>query len=70
MEHTNTVDEEIEKYLPLLSDEQKEILLKQIKAMLDKVDYARYRFPVSDIKFDRGEMNGKFYPKPFTFKSK
>ena len=37
MEHTNTVDEEIEKYLPLLSDEQKKILLKQIKAMLDKV---------------------------------
>ena len=57
MEHTNTVDEEIEKYLPLLSDEQKEILLEHIKGMIDKVDYTRYRFPVSDIKFDRGEIN-------------
>ena len=54
MEHTNTVDEEIEKYLPLLSDEQKGVLLERIKGMLDKVDYARYSFPVRDIKFDRG----------------
>ena len=57
MEHTNTVDEEIEKYLPLLSDEQKEIILARIKGLLAKFDYTKYTFPVDDIKFDRGEIN-------------
>ena len=62
-----TIDGEIKQYLPLINDQQKEILLERIhdmanaknKIITTTMDYAQYRFPVDDIKFDRGEMNGR-----------
>jgi len=69
----NTFDTEIRKYLPLLGNEEKKSLLTIIKNLLhieDKtkennnenhgsssIDYTKYRFPISDIKFNRDEIN-------------
>ena len=69
----NAIDIEIRKFLPLLGNEEKKSLLKVIKNFLhmeaaeDKkkgpekgsssIDYAKYRYPVSSIKFNRDEIN-------------
>jgi len=66
----NTFDAEIRKYLSLLGNEQKKSLLGIIKSFLSAghnkkedpkkpplIDYTKYHFPVSDIKFNRDEIN-------------
>ena len=68
----NTFDTEIRKYLPLLGNEEKKSLLTIIKNFLhiegrsekisephrsSSIDYTKYRFPVSAIKFNRDEIN-------------
>ncbi|MCD6012353.1 MAG: hypothetical protein K0Q79_2215 [Flavipsychrobacter sp.] len=69
----NTFDTEIRKYLPLLGNEEKKSILDIIKKILHietvarqdnninkrgtHIDYTKYRFPVSDIKFNRDEIN-------------
>jgi hypothetical protein len=70
---TNLFDAEIRKFLPLLGNEEKKSILTIIKNFLQKkdqqtdkkqedqkssfVDYNKYRYPVSDIKFNRDEIN-------------
>ena len=68
----NIIDAEIRKYVSLMGSEDKKSLLNMIKNILhldtvskDKnpkqksplVDYTKYRFPVSQIKFNRDEIN-------------
>jgi hypothetical protein len=67
----NTFDAEIRKFLPLLDNEEKKSLLTFIKNFLhiqepdktpqntkpSKIDYTKYHFPVSAIKFNRDEIN-------------
>ena len=68
----NTFDSEIRKFLPLLGNEEKKSLLTIIKSFLhieehsnkdnqnkktSSIDYTKYRFPVSAIKFNRDEIN-------------
>ena len=67
-----TFDAEIRKFLPLLDNEEKRSLLTIIKKFLhieeqvnndtpnkkpSSVDYTKYRFPESAIKFNRDEIN-------------
>lgn len=68
---TNVFDAEIRKYLPLLGNEEKKSLLSIIKNFLhitdsnkkspnpeqSSIDYTKYHFPVSAIKFNRDEIN-------------
>ena len=68
----NIIDAEIRKYVSLMGSEDKKSLLNMIKNILhldtvnkDKnpkqksplVDYTKYRFPVSQIKSNRDEIN-------------
>ena len=68
----NIFDAEIRKYLPMLGNEQKKSVLTIIRNFLhiedpkekiskppksSSIDYTRYRFPVSAIKFNRDEIN-------------
>ena len=68
----NIFDAEIRKYLPLLGNEEKQSLLTIIKKILhieepneklpqspksSAIDYTKYRFAVSAIKFNRDEIN-------------
>jgi hypothetical protein len=69
----NLLDTEIRKYLSLLGNKEKKSLLEVIKSLLhitnnDKenrkpantsssVDYNKYQFPESSIKFNRDEIN-------------
>jgi|GEM_PF-4198272 len=62
---SDALDSEIERHLPLLTNEEKERLLSVMNAFLKfkkqnvapEVDYAKYRFPVSAIKSDRDAIN-------------
>lgn len=66
----NALDVEIRKYLSLLGNEDKRSLLTMLKELLvirkteqpkpgpnSEIDYSKFRFPVSQIKFDRDEIN-------------
>ncbi|MES2702964.1 MAG: hypothetical protein V4649_10010 [Bacteroidota bacterium] len=68
----NSLDAEINKYLPFLGNDEKKSLLSTIRSFLtlkkntgiaappDKkptIDYSAYKFPASKIKFDRDEIN-------------
>ncbi len=69
----NVIDAEIRKFLPLLGNEDKKSLLTIIKNFLhsddpndnknaqkrnqSSIDYTKYRYPVSVIKFNRDEIN-------------
>ncbi len=67
----NTFDAEIRKYLSLLDNEGKKSLLNIIKDFFKvsqrgengkqpkstSLDYSKFHFPVSDIKYNRDEIN-------------
>ena len=67
----NVYEDEIKRFLPLLGNEEKISLLQTIKAFLHlskkdamvpekpptQIDYSKYSFPVSSIKFNRDEIN-------------
>jgi hypothetical protein len=68
----NAFDAEIRKYLSLLGNEEKKSLLYIIKNFFSPsqkdnniqpektlLDYSKFHFPVSDIKYDRDEINGR-----------
>ena len=56
---------EIKKYFSLLKNGDKKTILNMMKHFLQikrkntlaKIDYTKYRFPVSAIKFNRDEIN-------------
>jgi hypothetical protein len=67
----NAFDAEIRKYLSLLGNEEKKSLLNIIKNFFNatpkgkenkkpkatSLDYSKFHFPVSDIKYNRDEIN-------------
>jgi hypothetical protein len=67
----NAVDVEIRKYLSMLDADGKKSMLEVIKGFINathkqtnilgsnnfSIDYTRYRYPVSAIKFNRDEIN-------------
>ena len=67
----NVFDAEIKKFLPMLDNEEKRSLLTIIKNFLQlekhnkggknsgssSIDYTKYHFPASAIKFNRDEIN-------------
>ncbi len=63
-------DAEIRKYLSLLGSDEKKSILDTLKNLVNaasrakkseptppSIDYSKYKFPVSKIKFDRDEIN-------------
>lgn len=67
----NAVDVEIRKYLSMLDADGKKTMLEVTKGFINaahkqtnisdssnsSIDYTRYRYPVSAIKFNRDEIN-------------